>query len=929
MGLFIPHKLDEILKKDNRNHTEINRIINEFSVLIKDNKVEFFPEYTDHGLQHIQSVLNTAEEILNEESFNIINSEDIYVLISSIILHIDKHGLWSLLTNDKFNGTIMGEKDSRKWIDKWNDFKKDIDKFDENDWISFFGKDEFIELPKIDEENLTDNQKVLIGDFIRQHHANIAQVIASYGLPIKDGSYDLFNTEFTTLNQLSGFIAKSHNYSLRDMIDTLGGDYKSRVHLKTHPAFLMGVLRIADYLQFTEERTPKILFNTRGKGMCSPVSIKEWKKHLAILNTDKHHSDNELIFIHAQPNDAYTLEDIKKLFKGFQNELDSFWAVNGEIYSRYNDLSGLGINIRRIRSNIDNPQDYVKQNNKTFYPEVLSIKSDNQKILPLLVSPLYGDEPSIGLRELLQNSIDACNERYSVEIKKEVNEEYIPYKINITINIDESIFIIEDNGIGMDIDTIKNYFLKIGASYRYSEAWKALHLEENKSFVPRTGKFGIGMLAGFLIGDEIKVISKKNDVASDEAITFSYNLNEKDIQVDFLNIVECGTKIIIKSSASKLEKLYNDLSGLKEKRYFDFNDYYRLQSFWYFLDSPKVIINVIKDKNELFLDNKLTINKKTIYSEWESVENTELDGFYWKLGIGYYSNYAIFCNGIIINNLTLPNVKLSLGINHVDIGIEKISIFDNHGKFPLNLTRNGLLIDKFYELEKLEQSIIQKYFQTINSIIEKVNWDKDSIIETFTNYFYMYQRKDILPFVIFKDNIIPLVDKKLKDKYILFDLIYTNQKRGIIYNKNSFSLLKDIGYCCVKDIGKEAYITEVVIKEYIYNQINTSTYSSRYSDKWKSYNLDIDSWVFIKKYDFNKLDNSFIEKFKEDALEIIDFDKDWFILCKDINKNSIPQKGKDILNLKNLNSFIFVISKVNDNESSEFAELWEKYIVED
>jgi len=927
MTLFIPTKFEKILKQNNVYHAETLRLISKFSEWIKENKVEFFPEYTDHGIEHIQSVLNTAENITNDKAFDLLNSEDIFVLVSSILLHdcamhIDKYGLWSLLKNDNFNGVVLGSSNTKKWIDKWKEFNKSVSKFDENDWHNFFGKDEVISLPNIDDDNLGDKQKIIIGDFIRQHHADIAQIIASFGIPIKDGHYNIFNSEYTTLNQLSGFIARSHNYNLRDMVDELGGEYQSRNYLNTHPAFLMGLLRISDYLQFKQDRTPKILFKIRGKGMCSPISIREWKKHLSILHTNQYHSDSELLFVEAHPNDAQTLEDIQKLFKGFQNELDSFWAVNGEIYSRYGDLSLLGINIRRIKSNIDNPNDYIKQNNKAFYPEILSIKSDNQKILPLLVAPLYGDNPSIGLRELVQNSIDACNEKYSTDIDKEVNREDIPYKIDIIINLDNETVTIEDDGIGMDINTVKNYFLKVGASYRYSEVWKSIHSNDDGVYVPRTGKFGIGMLAGFLIGDEISILSKKNSIPSNEAISFIYSLHKKDIQVNFTDKVESGTKITIKSNKSKLTKLVNGFNYEKNQ----YNKPSDIESFWYFLDTPVINIKVIKDIKEDIKINPLTIKKGTIFSNWNSVENTELEGFYWNLSLGfrYYSDKSVFCNGILIRGLNPPTIPINIGISSIDIKIENICIFDNYGKFPLNLTRDSLLIEDFFEIKELSKSVIKVFFEHIYLMIDKFSWSQENILEITMNYFKKLNFNSQLPFILFENKVLPIADNQLKDKYVLIDFILEGQNRGIIYNKESFNLLKNIGYTCMDDSVKEAHTTKNSIDNFILNNKKTSRY---YNDsKPENSNLKLDGWVFVKKFDFKKLWEPEVKNFKENKIIITDINDDWIVVSSAENSKVIPEIGKKIINVKGLKAFIFVIVKFNECEPTEFSTLWNEHI---
>ena len=161
----------------------------------------------------------------------------------------------------------------------------------------------------------------------------------------------------------------------------------------------------------------------------------EWKKHLSIISTNDYHPDDELLFIEAFPDDAITLSGIKKLLTGLQQELDEFWAVTGEVYSRYKPLNNLTIKYRRVKSNIDDPIKYVETNHKSYHPEILSVKADNQKLFPLLIKPLYGDIPHIGFRELLQNSLDASNERFSKESGKNIIDLDIPYEINIEINL--------------------------------------------------------------------------------------------------------------------------------------------------------------------------------------------------------------------------------------------------------------------------------------------------------------------------------------------------------------------------------------------------------------------------------------------------------------------------------------------------------------
>ncbi|MGA9045948.1 HD domain-containing protein, partial [Sulfuricurvum sp.] len=771
--LTLPTKFENILKQNENFRGETITLIGKFSDWIKHNYLEFFPEYTDHGIEHIQDVLDTSAHIINDATLDILTPEDIYVLIASILLHdsamhIDKYGLWSLLKDDRFNGVVFSKRKNGTWLDKWHEFEKKVKKFEENEWYSFFGEFEIVELPEIYHNNLNDRQKILIGDFIRQHHADIAETIASYGIPTRGTPFELFSKDFMTYNQLAGFIAKSHNYNLRQMVDELG-DHTAREYRKTHPAFLMGVLRIADYLQFENKRTPKVLFRIKGTGMCSPVSLSEWKKHLSILSTGQNHSDAELLYVDAIPDDVKTLESIKKLLITFQNELDSFWAVNGEIYSRFDKLSSLGLTLRRVKSNLDDPYSYVESNHKSFYPETLHIKADNQKIFPILIGPLYGDIPQIGLRELLQNSIDACNERFSIEKKEDIHMSTIPYKITITIDLDSDEFIIHDNGIGMDIDVVKNYFLKVGASYRFSEVWKATHLNGQKGYVPRTGKFGIGMLAGFLIGDTITVISKKEGFSSDEAIKFEYKLDSMDIQVDFIDVIESGTVIKITSNKERLNQI---VEGFK-KEHNSYREALKWYSYWYYLDSPVIEFFVVENGEKQRVLNKDIIKKEDIFTKWQSVEGTVLDGYYWIKKI----SPKLYCNGILIRNYLTPIFSIDLILDKYKMPNISIAIFDNMGQFPLTLTRDGLVIKEFFEEHKLKHSILFSYYQEIAKRISLLKWSHVSIknfilLESHTN-----GDNSMFPMILINKKFVPIGSLELKDKYVVFDYLFENQDR--------------------------------------------------------------------------------------------------------------------------------------------------------
>ncbi len=139
----------------------------------------------------------------------------------------------------------------------------------------------------------------------------------------------------------------------------------------------------------------------------SPVSQGEWEMHQAIkdINWTVY---PETIFIHAEPPNAKTYLRIQRLLAQIQLELDSSWTVMSEAYYAEESLRELGLKIRRIRSNLDETEEFAKK--VEYIPCQASFEVTDTDLLKLLIGPLYGENPGIGIRELMQNSIDAVRE---------------------------------------------------------------------------------------------------------------------------------------------------------------------------------------------------------------------------------------------------------------------------------------------------------------------------------------------------------------------------------------------------------------------------------------------------------------------------------------------------------------------------------------
>lgn len=132
--------------------------------------------------------------------------------------------------------------------------------------------------------------------------------------------------------------------------------------------------------------------------------------------------------------------------------------------------------------------------------------SKKQIIDLLMGTKLYG-KPEVALRELIQNSIDACNLHNKLSLFWKV--EYVPkIKVPLIKKDNNDYLTVSDNGIGMNQHIIDNYYTNVGCSYYTSREFGKLMSSCRESFVP-ISRFGIGILSCFMVCDSMAVSTRR------------------------------------------------------------------------------------------------------------------------------------------------------------------------------------------------------------------------------------------------------------------------------------------------------------------------------------------------------------------------------------------------------------------------------------
>lgn len=210
---------------------------------------------------------------------------------------------------------------------------------------------------------------------------------------------------------------------LHDLIDKLNPDLRSIENFDTYLLqmesfrvcgqdeylcipFVATILRLADIIDFDPKRTPSVLFSHLA--VKNPVSLNEWKKHQSINAWTI--SPKRILFSAQCEHPA-----IEATILAFCNQIDEELRNGTVILSNLSD-DGMGINMETYkiplppqvdRRKIQAKKDIISGKPIYRYHDTKFSLSKKQIIDLLMGTKLYG-KPEVALRELLQNSIDAC-----------------------------------------------------------------------------------------------------------------------------------------------------------------------------------------------------------------------------------------------------------------------------------------------------------------------------------------------------------------------------------------------------------------------------------------------------------------------------------------------------------------------------------------
>lgn len=416
-----------------------------------------FPLYTLHDETHIVNVVRLMTNLLGDHIIKLTRDE-----VAMLILSACCHDI----------GMSYSEEERKHILNDNNRILRYLDR-NQGEYVKAFSSG--CETPNLT-ESMTQNYLRCI------HHERAEELLRKIEWP------DVLYGKLICKDLIA--VCQSH-----------GNDVSSLANLKSTTTIDLRLcailLRLADILDFDTKRAPQAIYEYSGftnkQDAASKYSESEWIKHLSSTGFDFQHIPDrsypyELEY-YATSRSMQIEQAIHTYLDWVDSELSGCRQQLDCYAGKHRDL----VLPRKIKRHIE-PEGYMSGEYR--------LTLDQGQVMELLVGRNLYQDPAVFVRELLQNAIDAVRTREKLD--RNLPSDWRP-QINISSWMDSEgyhWFRIEDNGIGMTENIIRDFFLKIGRSYYNSDEFlKAkLRCKADPNYTP-ISRFGIGILSCFM-GDE-------------------------------------------------------------------------------------------------------------------------------------------------------------------------------------------------------------------------------------------------------------------------------------------------------------------------------------------------------------------------------------------------------------------------------------------
>ncbi|MEA2600997.1 MAG: molecular chaperone HtpG [Acidobacteriota bacterium] len=482
-NLLLYQELDHTADRDSIGATDVARLkglVNDVADTAGPAMAQIpvtFRQYTVHDIHHCRNVIDLMGKILPAETREKLNALEITCLLLSALLHDV-----GMVVSDSEKAETLLSGDFRRF--------RAEDRADRNKAIEESRADH-------NEPRAQAIEDALLAEYYRRLHPERVRQFMDRHLAGR-----LKYREIDLADDLAR-LCESHAWGVEESNDARHPEkavarlddnvrlYGVRVNLQ----YLACILRLADILDFDRSRTPLTVF--QHLDFSEPKSWDEWNKHLQVKGYE------------ITPTQvAFDIPCTRPVFYVAVHEF----------------LDWIDDELRQCRYLVENKPQITADRYKLLLPQVVDrhkvrmadpcyvagafrFQLEYENILALLMDKSLYPDPSLFLRELLQNALDACRRKEAdMEIKG------LTYRPRIVVwdrtsDPSDPRVVFQDNGIGMSQRIVEQYFLRVGRSYYRSPEFdtERQRLRERGKDLDACSQFGIGILSCFLVGDRFEV----------------------------------------------------------------------------------------------------------------------------------------------------------------------------------------------------------------------------------------------------------------------------------------------------------------------------------------------------------------------------------------------------------------------------------------
>lgn len=477
-----------------------------------DRIIDLFPEYTPHNSLHIGNLVELKQLILEPVVLPKLSRLELFILDAAILSH---------------------------------------------DWGMAVARDEQLNVIKRQDDGLTEGP-CLIRQFLVdlgwkesdlsklaevEHRSNWAEYIRrTHHLRSGQRIRQWFGPSNQDLGEAIALVAEGHGLEFRELENESMFQVEKSVQGENVNIQALAIyLRLIDLLDICKNRTPYEMW--RFIKPKNERSALEWRKHAALRQPIRLKNPPNWLKIEAEPVDAETLGELHDLREWCLEEFD-----RGNHLLKRGSPSEYHYDLERI--------EFLIRPRNGLHSVPVRFTFDHLRTLELLGEEVYGHDPYVFLRELIQNALDASKTRRARRLLKG-DPLWDELKVQVDVELSEDggqTISVSDEGTGMDRYVIENYLSVAGASYYRSKDFQRLGL----NFDP-ISRFGIGILSCFGVAESVEIETRTDPVLGASAEAWKIEIPAR---MRFWSIYrntdegKPGTKVKVKIEAERLRKFF-------------------------------------------------------------------------------------------------------------------------------------------------------------------------------------------------------------------------------------------------------------------------------------------------------------------------------------------------------------------------------------